>query len=186
MIKKFILASASQRRKEILSNAGYIFEIIPSKYDEKINGLKYSDNIVENCAYHKALDIHNTHKDSIVIASDTVVVLDGIILGKPIDKKDAFETLKKLSNKTHFVATSICVIKSGQIFKGVEKTYVTFRELSDNDILNYIEQKSPLDKAGSYGIQDEGFDFVKKIEGNLDNVIGFPMALFDEMLVRIN
>ena len=102
---------------------------------------------------------------------------------KPKDKIEAQQMLADLSNKTHFVATAICLIYQGKIFKGIEKTYVTFRKLSKTDIINYIHTKNPLDKAGSYGIQDEGFDFAIKVEGEIDNVIGFPMKLFNNGLL---
>ena len=180
---KIILASASPRRKGILENFGYNVQVMPSNYDEKINGLVYSDLLVQNCAYQKALEIKKQIGDNeLIISADTVVVADGIILGKPKDEKNAFEMLKNLSNRTHFVATAVCLINKGEVLKEVEKTYVTFRELSDVDILNYIKTKNPLDKAGGYGIQDESFDFAISLNGELDNVIGFPMNLFKRML----
>jgi len=184
---KLILASASPRRLGILKNFGYDVIVEPSNFDEKINGLIYSDTLVENCAYQKALEIKNKIGDNeLIVAADTVVVCDGIILGKPKDKNESVKILEGLSNKTHFVATSICLIYHNKVLRKTEKTYVTFRELSKNDILNYIENKKPYDKAGSYGIQDEGFDFVIKLSGELDNVIGFPMKLFKACLAKIS
>lgn len=178
-----ILASASPRRKEILQRANYNFKIIPSNYDEKLCNKKFKAEDIELCAMNKALDIKNIAlKDDIIIAADTVVVLNDLILGKPKDKKEAFLMLKKLSNNTHFVLTSICLIKNDKIIKNSEKTFVTFRKLKDEEIINYIETKNPLDKAGSYGIQDEGFNFHTEINGNIDNVIGFPVKLFEKML----
>lgn len=183
---KIILASASPRRYDILKKAGYEIDVIPSNYDEKINGLTYNSDLVENCAYQKALDVKNRVGDNILIVSaDTVVVNDGIILGKPKNKKEAFKMLKALSDKTHFVSTSICLIYKENVVKNTDKTFVTFRKLSDKDILNYIEIKNPLDKAGSYGIQDEGFDFAIQLDGELDNVIGFPMKIFNECFCEI-
>lgn len=183
---KIILASASPRRKAIFENFGYDVNIIPSHFDEKINGLPYSDHLVENCAFQKALDVKKqTNDNKLIVAADTVVVNDGIILGKPKDKKDATSILQNLSNKTHFVATAICLIHKGQIIKATEKTFVTFKELSQEEIINYIESKNPLDKAGAYGIQDEGFNFAIKINGELDNVIGFPMKLFKKELSKL-
>lgn len=183
---KLILASASPRRAGILKNFGYDITIMPSNYSEKINGLFYSDNLIENCAYQKALEIKNRiGADILIVSADTVVVNNGIILGKPKNKIEAIEMLHDLSNKTHFVSTSICLMHKNQILKNTQKTYVTFRELSDTDILNYIETQKPFDKAGSYGIQDENFDFVIKINGELDNVIGFPMKLFKAELNKL-
>ncbi len=180
---KLILASTSPRRKEILQKAGYNFIVIPSNYNEKICNYNYSKGLVENCAYNKALDVQKKYKGTI-IGADTVVVLDNTILGKPKDKKEGFLMLKNLSNRTHFVATSICILKNDKIIKDTEITYVTFRELSDFEITNYIETKNPLDKAGSYGIQDDNFDFAIKIEGELDNVIGFPLRLFKSLFAQ--
>lgn len=180
---KIILASASPRRKGILENFGYSVSVMPSNYDEKINGLIYSDTLVENCAYQKALEIKKQIGDSeLIVAADTVVVFDGKILGKPKDDKDAFLMLKSLSNKTHFVATCICLMYQERVLKQTEKTFVTFREINEEEILDYIQTKNPLDKAGSYGIQDESFDFAISLKGELDNVIGFPMKLFKRML----
>jgi len=183
---KIVLASASPRRKAILENFGYSIQVIPSNYDEQINGLLYSDNLIENCAYQKALDIKKQVGDeTLIIAADTVVVNSGIILGKPIDKNDAINMLLNLSNKTHFVASAICLMYKNQIIKANEKTFVTFRKLSKNEIENYLEIKKPYDKAGAYGIQDENFNFAQKINGELDNVIGFPMKLFKQKLSEI-
>jgi len=187
--KKIILASASPRRREILKNAGYDFDIVISDYDEDIIAQKFSDELVENCAYQKALDVYNKIADKnnkLIISADTVVVLDDIILGKPIDKNDAFKMLKNLSSKTHFVATSICLLSADKIIKATKKTKVSFRELSDDEIIDYIDSKKPYDKAGAYGIQDENFDFVLSVEGELNNVIGFPLELFKEKIALIN
>lgn len=181
-----VLASSSPRRKEILINAGYKFSIYPSSYDENITGKIYSKELVEDCAYNKAKDVFKKNKDSIVVSADTVVVVENIILGKPKDKNDAFLTLKQLSDKTHFVATSFCILSKNKILKDTDITYVTFRKLTDEEILNYINTKNPLDKAGSYGIQDEGFDFYTKINGSINNVIGFPIELFKEKYKEFN
>ena len=179
-IMYIILASASPRRKEILSKAGYILDVIPSSYDEKISNLNYKQSLVENCAIQKVLDVKNKIKtNNLIVSADTVVVLNDKILGKPKDFEDAYNMLSNLSNKTHFVATSICLIKSDRIVADSEITYVTFRRLSDEDIKKYIKTNKPFDKAGSYGIQDKGFDFVESVAGNIDNVIGFPVSLFE-------
>lgn len=186
MIKDIILASNSPRRYEILKNAGYNFKVIPSSYDEKVCGREYSKELIENCAYNKALNIKNKGYDKeLIIAADTVVVLDNIILGKPKDKVEAIEMLEGLSGRTHFVATSVCLIYKDKILKDTAKTYVTFRALNKDEIINYIDTKNPLDKAGSYGIQDEGFDFAIFLKGELDNVIGFPLKLFNELFQKM-
>ena len=177
-----ILASASSRRKDILKKAGYDFKIIPSEYEENITGKEYSKELVEACAYSKASDVLKNNQNSVIVSADTVVVVDNIILGKPKDKFDACLTLEKLSDRVHFVATSFCILSKDKKITSTDTTYVTFRKLNKKDILNYIETKNPLDKAGSYGIQDEGFDFCIKIDGELENVIGFPLKMFEEKL----
>ena len=185
LIMEIILASASPRRKEILYNAGYNFKVIPSKYDEKISNEIYSTSLVENCAKNKAKEVYKNNKNALIIASDTVVVIDNKILGKPNNKQEAINMLLNLSDKEHFVASSICLIYEDRILLDTQKTFVTFRKLTQEDIEKYIEEKKPFDKAGSYGIQDENFNFATKITGDLDNVIGFPMKLFEKMLNEI-
>lgn len=185
---KIILASNSPRRKEILKNAGYDFKIIPSDYEEHLCNKRYSKALIENCAFLKAKDVLEKNKpdnDFIIVSADTVVVADDTILGKPVDKQDAFNILKKLSNKTHFVQTSVCLLNSEICLKDSEITFVTFKKLSDDEIISYINDKKPFDKAGSYGIQDDGFNFASNLDGNLDNVIGFPLQLFQKMLNSI-
>ena len=178
---EIILASNSPRRKEILSNAGYNFKVIASCYDEKIQGLNYTPEIVINCAYQKALEVSKKYPDSLVIGADTVVVFNNTILGKPHSETEAYTMLESLSNNTHFVATAVCIIKNNKVLSDIEITYVTFRSLSNEEIVNYLNSKKPYDKAGSYGIQDEGFDFAISINGELDNVIGFPINLFEKL-----
>ena len=177
----FILASASPRRKEILMKAGYLFQIIPSEYDEKVNGLIYTDDLIENCAFQKALEVKNRIKSDIpIVSADTVVVFENVILGKPQNKDEAVETLLKLSNNTHFVATSICILTDDLVIKYTQKTNVSFKKISLNDAIKYVEIDNPLDKAGSYGIQDKNFKFIDNIQGEYDNVVGFPLKLFQE------
>ncbi len=188
MLKKcnFILASASVRRKEILSNAGYNFEIIPSNYEENIQNQVFSDEIINNCALQKALEVQKRiNKNCLIVSCDTVVVLDNVILGKPKDENDAYRMLKGLSNKTHRVVSSLCLIFKDKRIVQNEVTKVTFRKLNDEEIINYIKIKRPFDKAGSYAIQDEGFDFATSIDGELNNVIGFPLGLFEKLIMKV-
>lgn len=190
-IEKIILASASPRRREILKENGIDFEVIVPEGDEKnIVGEKYSEELVNECAIAKAksvgADIIRTtvgaNFRSPIVSCDTVVVNDGIIIGKPKDREDAVRILKSLSGKTHLVASSVAVMRDEDVKVAHEITKVTFRELSDKEIEEYIDRCNPLDKAGSYGIQDEGFDFAVKVEGNVDNVIGFPMEAFNSIV----
>lgn len=181
-IEKIILASASPRRREILKENGIDFEVVLPSGDEKnIVGEKYSEELVNECAIAKAKSVVANFRIPIV-SCDTVVVNDGIIIGKPKDREDAVRILKSLSGKTHIVASSVCVMRDDDMKVAHEITKVTFRELSDKEIEEYIDRCNPLDKAGSYGIQDEDFDFAVKVEGNLDNVIGFPMKAFNSIV----
>lgn len=189
--KKIILASASPRRREILKENGIDFEVIVPEGDEKnIVGEKYSEELVSECAIAKAKSVGaDTIRTTVganfrspIVSCDTVVVNDGIIIGKPKDREDAVKILKSLSGKIHIVASSVCVIRGDGVKVAHEITKVTFRELSDMEIEEYIDRCNPLDKAGSYGIQDEGFDFAVKVEGNIDNVIGFPMKAFNSIV----
>ena len=181
-IEKIILASASPRRREILKENGIDFEVIVPEGDEKnIVGEKYSEELVNECAIAKAKSVGASYTSPIV-SCDTVVVNDGIIIGKPKDREDAVKILKSLSGKTHMVASSVCVTRDDDVKVAHEITKVTFRELKDKEIEEYIYRCKPLDKAGSYGIQDEGFDFAVKVEGNIDNVIGFPMKAFNSII----
>ena len=191
-IEKIILASASPRRREILKENSIDFEVVVPSGDEKnIVGEKYSEELVNECAIAKAKSVGAdtirpivgaSYTSPIIVSCDTVVVNDGIIIGKPKDREDAIKILKSLSNKTHIVVSSVCVMRGDEIKVAHEITKVTFRELSEKEIEDYIDRCNPLDKAGSYGIQDEGFDFAVKVEGNINNVIGFPMKAFNSII----
>ena len=187
--EKIILASGSPRRKEILAKNGFEFEVVlPTGEEKNIVGEKYSELLVNECAIAKAKSVAiektlgASYESPVIVSCDTVVVNDGIIIGKPKDVADAARTLKSLSDKTHLVASSVCVIKGEEEKVAHEVTKVTFRELSDVEIESYINRCNPLDKAGSYGIQDDGFDFAVKVEGNFDNVMGFPMHAFKSII----
>lgn len=169
---KLILASNSPRRKELLLKAGVEFTVISSSFSEtdKKDGI---ETAVEN-AFGKAFSVYEQNKDAVVLGADTVVILNGKILGKPKDEQDAFNTLKTLSGKTHYVVTGYAIISENFIEKGYEKTAVTFNKLSDKLITEYVNTGLPLDKAGSYGIQD-GFNLVKNYDGSFTNIVGLPV-----------
>lgn len=178
-----ILASNSPRRRELLKNAGVDFTVIPSSYKEPKNSNLPPEKYAEFLAYNKALTVFNEH-GGVVIGADTIVVLNGEILGKPKDEKDAFYMLKSLSNNTHSVITGYAVITSEKVFKSHDITKVTFKELSNELISEYIKTGSPLDKAGAYGIQDEIL-LVDSVIGNYDNVVGLPTYKILEILTEI-
>ena len=172
---KLILASNSPRRKKILEDLGLKFELIPSNYDEKLPYDIFSYEKIEDLATKKCLDVSNrSDKDSVVLAADTVVVLHNKILGKPHSKEEAFEMLKSLSGVTHSVVTSVCGIntKTNRAALLSTTSYVRFNELSDCMIRDYIETYNPLDKAGSYGIQELPPNFIDKYEGSFENIVG--------------
>lgn len=183
-MKRFIVASASPRRKEILQKAGYAFEVIPSDADESIDGEISPCEAVELLAFRKAQSVAEKHPDAVVFGCDTVVVSDGVILGKPKDKADAFSTLKKLSGKTHEVITGVCITENGRSESFYEVTKVTFYPLSDETVESYIDTDEVYDKAGSYGIQGFGSVLVEKIEGDYFSVVGLPISKTARLLSK--
>ena len=187
-MKKIILASTSPRRLEILKTLGINFEAISPDYDENIIGLSFSYEAIESIALNKGKSVlEKTDESALVISADTVVVLGNEVLGKPKDKDDAIKMLKKLNNKTHFVVTSIAIIDKDKNKELLESTtsYVTFNNLSENDILSYVEEFKPLDKAGSYGIQELPERFIQNIKGEFDNIVGLPTKTLIKMLQHI-
>ena len=182
---KLILASGSPRRKSFLTEYGYEFSVVPSTFDE-IGEKDTPKQTVEYFASSKAQDVFDKLNDNsvVVLGADTIVCLDGKILGKPKDKNHAVEMLKKLSGKTHQVITAYAIISKEQKIVDSVTTSVTFNTLSDDLIKEYVLTGSPLDKAGSYGIQD-GYDLVKEYNGSLNNVIGLPIEIIKPILDKI-
>ena len=185
---KFILASSSPRRRELLLRLQTPFDIILPDVDESIIPPEGSpETYCTALAELKANDISQHYPNNLVIGSDTIVVLDNNIMGKPEDKVMAQNMLKTLSGKTHHVYTGVCLKWANKNIHHLfaEITMVTFRELSEADINHYIESCPPYDKAGSYGIQDWSAVFVKEIKGCYDNVVGFPISRFYEELKKL-
>lgn len=168
---ELILASNSPRRRELLSKLNYAFSVIPS-VGEETSTAKLPVDIAKELANRKALEVFKTHPDAVVIGCDTVVELDGQLLGKPKDVADAKQMLTALSGKTHLVHTGVCIVHKLGVWLFADTTEVVFDNLSDKQIDDYIATGSPMDKAGAYGIQDSGF--VSHIVGSYDNVVGFP------------
>lgn len=189
---KIILASGSPRRKELLAQAGYDFDVCPSLSEEDLEVMAPSKYVMllakmkadEVCNRLIAEDVGRRVKKLperfVVLGADTVVSLNGRILGKPYDYDDAYNTLNSLSDQTHQVYTGVCLIyvegraKTSSSF--FEKTDVTFYPVSHEEIIRYLATNEPFDKAGSYGIQGKGGLFVKGIEGDYNNVVGLPLA----------
>lgn len=182
-----ILASASPRRKELLEQLGLGFEIIPAHIDESILPNEMPLDHVRRLAEEKGRAIAEKYPEHIVISADTIVVYKGRILGKPVDKADAFRMLRLLSGNTHEVITAFSILcGSRKIYLTEDElTEVSFRDLSDTDIHEYIDGGSPMDKAGAYGIQDLSANLVKSINGCFYNVIGFPVAQFKKVWDQI-
>jgi len=185
---KFILASSSPRRRELLLRLQTPFDIILPDVDESIIPPDGSpETYCTALAELKANDISQHYPNNLVIGSDTIVVLDDQIMGKPDDKAQAQNMLETLSGKTHHVYTGVCLKWAERNIHHLfaEITTVTFRELSEADINHYIESCPPYDKAGSYGIQDWSAVFVQEIKGCYDNVVGFPISRFYQELKKL-
>lgn len=180
---KFILASASPRRKELLSQILPAFEVIPANGEEKVNLSLFPEQMACALAESKCDEVFKAHPQSTVIACDTIVVFEGEVLGKPKNRDDAFATLKRLSGKTHFVITGVCVQNRFKKEVDFDKTEVKFNQLTEEFIKIYVDSGSPLDKAGSYGIQDGGI--VKEYFGNYTNVVGLPVQLTKKLLEKV-
>lgn len=175
---KIILASKSPRRRDILEIMGVDFEVDVADVDESVDkGLSPVEAVCEiSKRKAKAVAERHENEDCIIISADTVVVIDGKIIGKPKDKEDAFNIIKSLSAKTHEVYTGFTVRGRGKTKTDFEVTKVHFRELYDDDIRRYIATGEPMDKAGAYGIQQKGNLFVEYIHGDYYNVVGFPIS----------
>ncbi len=176
-----ILASQSPRRANLLHQIGLIFSVVPSGIVEEMDPSSSYEANVQRLALHKAQDVAKSFPEGIVIGSDTIVVIDGKILGKPATREHAVEMLQLLSGKTHTVYTGFAIVDAltKRYYIDFEKTDVTFRSLTGSEIVSYCNSGSPLDKAGAYGIQDDfGAVFVERISGCYYTVVGFPLAKF--------
>ena len=183
---RFVLASASPRRREILAQLGYTFSVHCSNAPEDNVEGDIAD-VVKTLASRKAESIAPTENDALIIAADTLVGLNGRKLGKPKDSADAFEMLSALSGNIHEVTTGICLIntRNGKQLLASDTTYVEFKRLSASEINEYIATGEPMDKAGSYAIQGGAAKFVKQYTGSYDNIVGFPSELFIKMLAEM-
>ncbi len=175
---KFVLASASPRRKQLLEKIGLQFIVMASGAAEIILEGVEPQIIVQELALLKAADVAKQCHKAIVIAADTLVCIDGNVMGKPSDKANAYAMLRALSGRQHSVYTGICVFDSetGKSVCDYEKTQVVFRSLSDEEIHAYISTGEPFDKAGAYGIQELGMLLIEEIHGDYFNVVGLPIC----------
>jgi septum formation protein len=185
---KIYLASKSPRRRKLLKQLGINFKSFSVDLDEVILDGEHPIQTVKRLAVHKSDAAVAKVKNGIVITADTIVVLNDEVIGKPKNKKDAIEILSRLSGRTHTVYTGFAVknLDNKKSVTGYEKTEVTFRKLSLQEIKDYVKTGSPMDKAGAYGIQDDfGAVFVKRIDGCYYNVVGLPLAKIYKSLLKI-
>ena len=182
---KIILASNSPRRRELLSQlaseVGFSFEVITREVDESLDR-EYPFCGVEILAIKKGAAVSKEYPDALVISSDTLVELDGKALGKPFDEADAERMLSGLSGRGHNVHTGIALHYKGALYSGVATTEVVFRDLSADEIAEYIASGEPMDKAGAYGIQGGAGKFVSEYRGDFDTVVGFSIALLKKLI----
>jgi|SRR5271168_1300476 len=184
-----VLASASPRRKELLTQAGFEFRVIPSSVPEQRRPHEDPTTFVTRLAQEKAQFVFDQLRDSredtlLVLGADTIVVTPDEILGKPRDGEDAARMLRSLSGRTHQVITGVCLISKESAETTAETTSVVMRKLSDAEIAKYIATGEPMDKAGAYAIQGYAARWIPRIEGCYFNVVGLPLALVTSMIER--
>ena len=180
---QIILASQSPRRRELLERMGIShFDIIPAKGEERSDPNLTPAQLVEELSRQKAAEIAADHPDALIIAADTVVAVDGTVLGKPHDRDDSVRMLQTLSGREHTVYSGLTVCWQGRSVTQHEATAVRFRPLTQDDIHHYVSTGEPMDKAGSYGIQGYGCTLVEGISGDYYNVVGLPVCRLSQIL----
>jgi septum formation protein len=181
---RIVLASQSPRRRELLEQMGIVdFDVMPAYGGEEMNAPLRPRELVEQLAYAKAREVSAlTEPSALVIAADTVVVLEGQVLGKPKNRQQAVEMLTALSGKTHQVYTGVVLMRGERVSVGSECTDVTFRRLEPWEIQGYADTGESMDKAGAYGIQGRGALLVSGIRGDYFNVVGLPVCRLGQML----
>ena len=180
-----VLASASPRRQELLRNAGIPFEVQPAHIPEDTLPGEQAKDCAERLARDKAQAVSRQRPQDIVLGADTVVVIEGVILGKPPNAADAARMLRVLSGRQHQVITGVCVVANGRSSVASETTAVTMSEISEQEIADYVATGEPMDKAGAYAIQGIASRWIPRIEGDYSNVVGLPVALVWRMLREI-
>jgi septum formation protein len=172
-----VLASGSPRRQELLREAGYNFKIVRSGIEERLDPQLSLVEITLWNALRKGISVAHAHPDAVVLAADTLVSLDGEIIGKPRNMKDARAILRRMSGRTHQVCTGVFVGRRADSAFSVfhEVSHVTFKKLNEHGLRDYLSTVNPLDKAGAYAAQEEGAQIIAKIDGSRSNVVGLPM-----------
>ena len=182
---RVILASASPRRRELLTLVGIPHVVLPADIDESYRDGEEAPEHAERLAREKAATIAAREPGAIVLAADTIVLVEGLVLGKPRDEADAERMLTMLCGQTHVVLTAVAVAHQGQLRSGVESVRVTFRTLTRERIRAYIATREPMDKAGSYGIQGYGATLVERIDGDYFAVMGLALARMVDLLAEL-
>ena len=177
-----ILASQSPRRRELLSRIISDFDVVPADINEEVKGYFTPMDYVLTMAAQKATHIAKQFPNDLVIGSDTIVTIDNEILGKPASRDDAFRMLRQLSGRTHKVYTSVVLMKDDQESSATVPATVEFYDLTDEEINRYLDTKEYADKAGAYGIQEQGALLVKSIQGDYYAIMGLPIATLYRML----
>lgn len=172
---RLVLASASPRRRDLLRAAGLEFDVHPADIDESQRPGEAATRYVERIAREKALAVCGAHPDRVVLAADTVVVVDGHVLGKPADAPEACQMLARLSDRGHDVLTAVAVAAGPWIEAAVARAAVRMRALTPGEIEAYVRTGEPMDKAGAYAIQGGAASFVLSVDGAHDTVVGLPM-----------
>ena len=180
-----ILASASPRRRELLGGMGLTFSVCPCDVDETVPAGMHPRDAVVLLARRKAEAVAARYPDQVVLASDTLVELDALPLGKPTDEADAVATLLRLAGREHRVHTGVAVAYRGRMLADRDTTRVFMRPFDEGEACAYVATGEPMDKAGAYGIQGLGGRLVARTEGAYDTVVGLPCALVDELLCRL-
>ena len=175
--RQFILASASPRRAELLAAAGFTFTVAHADIDETPLAAEPADLYVRRLAEAKARAVAERHPGCVVLGADTTVVVDGDILGKPVNAADAAAMLRRLRGRAHEVMTGVAVVAGGQIRVELATTRVWFAAMTDTEIAAYVATGEPMDKAGAYGIQGRAACYVTRIDGSYSNVVGLPVAV---------
>ena len=185
MTHRVILASQSPRRRELLTLIGIPHDVRPADLDETMRPGESPTGYAERLARAKAQAVAEGDERAIVIGADTIVVLDGEVLGKPADASEAVQTLRRLAGRTHTVHTAVAVAHGGHLESGVESVEVTFRPLTDEQVGAYVATGEPMDKAGAYGIQGYGAVLVERIHGDYFAVMGLALGRLVELLERV-
>lgn len=185
-MRPVVLASGSPRRRELLGQMGIEdFEVLPAQGEETAPEGLAPDALVARLALQKAREVAALRPEATVIGADTVVALDGQVLGKPSDEEEAREMLSALSGRRHQVYTGMAVLSGGQAFTHVECTQVEFRPLTAEEIAAYVATGESMDKAGAYGIQGRACVFIRGIQGDYYNVVGLPVCALHELLAQL-